>query len=73
MNWQKHIALAEWQKADIDSTARAFKLTGRYVTPPVMSRPSIGLITHVIQSVQCGEGYFENVIGYRFQVTLLKI
>ncbi len=29
----------------------AFKLPGPYVTPPVTSRPSIGLITHVIQSV----------------------
>ncbi len=33
------------------STARAFKLPGLYVTPPMTSRPSIGLITHVIQSV----------------------
>ncbi len=44
-------ALAEWQKADIGSTECAFMLPGLYVTLPVMSCPSIGLITHVIQSV----------------------
>uniref|UniRef100_A0A8C1TU14 Otoferlin b n=1 Tax=Cyprinus carpio TaxID=7962 RepID=A0A8C1TU14_CYPCA len=33
------------------STARAFKLPDLYVTPPVTSHPSIGLITHVIQSM----------------------
>ncbi len=33
------------------SIARAFKFSGLYVTPPMTSRPSIGLITHVIQSV----------------------
>ncbi len=32
-------------------TSRRFKLPGCYVNPPVTSRPSIGLITHVIQSV----------------------
>ncbi len=44
-------ALAEWQEADAGYTACAFKLPGHYVTPPVKSRPSIGLITHVIQSM----------------------
>uniref|UniRef100_A0A8C2JM61 Otoferlin b n=1 Tax=Cyprinus carpio TaxID=7962 RepID=A0A8C2JM61_CYPCA len=33
------------------STARAFKLPDLYVTPPVTSHPSTGLITHVIQSM----------------------
>ncbi len=32
-------------------TAHALKLSGLYVTPLVTSRPSIGLITHMIQSV----------------------
>ncbi len=43
--------LASFLEADAGSTARAFKLPGRYVTPPVTSRPSIWLITHLIQSV----------------------
>ncbi len=47
----RHRALAEWQKAYAVSTARTFMLPGLYVTPPVTFRPSIGLITHVIQSV----------------------
>ncbi len=47
-NW--HI-LAEWQKADAGSTARAFKLPGLWRHPPVTSRPSIGQITHVVQNV----------------------
>ncbi len=44
-------ALASFLEADAGSTARAFMLPGLYVTPPVTSRPSIGLITYVIQSV----------------------
>ncbi len=43
--------LASLLEADASSTAHAFKLPGRYVTPPVTSRLSIGLITQVIQSV----------------------
>ncbi|KAL0158004.1 hypothetical protein M9458_046080, partial [Cirrhinus mrigala] len=31
--------------------ARAFKLSGLYVTPPVTSRFSIGLFAHMFQSV----------------------
>ncbi len=38
-------------EADAGSTARAFMLPGRLCHPPVKSRPSIRLITHVIQSV----------------------
>ncbi len=44
-------ALASFLEADAGYTTHAFKLPGRYVTPPLTSRPSIGLITHVIQSV----------------------
>ncbi len=44
-------ALASFLKADAGSTTRTFMLPGLYVTLPVISRPSIGLITHVIQSV----------------------
>ncbi len=38
-------------EADTGSTARAFKLPGRLRHLRVTSHPSIGLITHVIQSV----------------------
>ncbi len=41
-------ALASFLQADAGSTARAFMLPGLYVTPPVTSLSSIGLITHVI-------------------------
>ncbi len=44
-------ALASFLEADTSFTARASKLPGRYVSPPVTSFSSIGLITHVIQSV----------------------
>ncbi|KAI2647949.1 Transposon Ty3-G Gag-Pol polyprotein [Labeo rohita] len=37
------------QKLPAACTARAFKLPGPYVTPPVMSRFSIGLYAHVFQ------------------------
>ncbi len=43
-------ALASFLEADAGSAARALKLPGHDVTPPVMPRPSIGLIAHVIQS-----------------------
>ncbi len=44
-------ALASFLEADTGFTARASKIPGRYVSPPVTSFSSIGLITHVIQSV----------------------
>ncbi len=44
-------ALASFLKVDAGSTACAFMLPGLYVTPSVTSHPSIGLITHVIQSM----------------------
>ncbi len=31
------------------------------------------IILFSIYSIQCWEGYFGNVIGYRLQVTLLKM
>ncbi|MCJ8747782.1 hypothetical protein PDJAM_G00157330 [Pangasius djambal] len=44
------LRLPHFSEAGAAPTARAFKLPGRYVTPPVTSRPFIGLFTHVIQS-----------------------
>ncbi len=43
-------ALASLLETDAGSTAHAFKLPGRLRHLPVTSRPSIGQITHVVQS-----------------------
>ncbi|KAI2657251.1 enzymatic polyprotein [Labeo rohita] len=45
------------QKLPAACTARAFKLPGLYVTPPVTSRFSIGLFAHVFQSVVTLEAF----------------
>ncbi|KAI2657541.1 hypothetical protein H4Q32_008891 [Labeo rohita] len=45
------------QKLPAARTARAFKLPGLYVTPPVTSRFSIGLYAHVFQSVVTLEAF----------------
>ncbi len=50
-------ALASFLEADVGTTAHAFMLPGLYFTPPVTSHPSIGLITHVIQSMVTLEAF----------------
>ncbi len=42
---------ASFLEADAGCIARDFIPAGHYITPPVTSRPSFGLITHDIQSV----------------------